>query len=100
MNKNNFKAESLPTGIKIILLATVLLTGCATGGDGRQLTARLYQPTYLYLPQGKSLMTQEGIYTPQINESWVAKWKYQQLERDYLVVIAELKSLQSQKILK
>jgi hypothetical protein len=53
-------------------LATLLvLTGCATSTQTAQEQQRqLFQPLTLSLKAGQPIQTQQGLYTPQVDELW------------------------------
>ena len=49
-----------------ILLLTTLLCGCSQN----KIDYRIYQPEYLFLSKDVPIQTKEGIYVPQVDETW------------------------------
>lgn len=41
----------------------------------------LYQPPIIILEGGKEVVTKEGKYTPQMDETWHSDYRYRALER-------------------
>lgn len=41
----------------------------------------LYQPPIIILEGGKEVITKEGRYTPQTDETWHSDYRYRELER-------------------
>lgn len=41
----------------------------------------LYQPPIIILEGGKEVITKEGKYTPQTDETWHSDYRYRELER-------------------
>lgn len=94
------KKSFLSFELLLIALLSLAALGCASGPSKEQLTAKLYQPSFLFLKKGQPIQTQEGIYNPQLNEKWVALWEYQKLENEVLILNNALKKRQLEQDIK
>ncbi len=88
--KTKFKACALV----VILLPTILLTGCATDSSAPTSSLQIYQPRTLQLQAGLPIQTQTGIYVPQVNEVWHSPAAYNDLESQ-LINLAASKAQQN-----
>lgn len=73
---------------------TLPLTACAALKPAAPSSAQLYQPAYLTLDKGWKVKAVEGIYTPQQKETWVAMWKYREIEDENVKLIEALRATQ------
>ena len=78
------KNTKKPEGCLVILLVPILfLFSCASAKKASDsfTPLNIYQPPIIILPAAKSVVTEEGIYTPQTREVWHSDARYRELER-------------------
>lgn len=67
----------------LVIIAAIILSSCSspqkTAKDFGSLN--LYQPPIIILEGGKEVITKEGKYTPQTDETWHSDYRYRELER-------------------
>jgi hypothetical protein len=56
------------------------LTSCEIGSFKKEPIYNIYQPSILSLEKGKSIITKDGIYTPQTDEVWHSDARFKKLE--------------------
>lgn len=93
MKQMMFKSKSM---IFALLVVTSLLTGCATNSSEELSSLSIYQAQYLYLKKGQVVQTQKGKYTAQIDEVWVNREKYRELEAQNITLSTQVRKLTAQ----
>lgn len=84
------KKPSLRYVLSVILPVSLLLTGCATVSSAPMASLQLYQPPVLRLKAGLPIQTVDGIYTPQVDETWHSAARYQAVESEAINAAAAL----------
>lgn len=69
--------------MKLIYLLPLFLISCSSPRKAASDFGpmNIYQPPIIILQGGKEVVTQEGIYTPQTDETWHSDYRYRELER-------------------
>ena len=69
--------------MKYLILFSFVLVSCSTPKQVAQDlgTLNIYQPPIIILEGGKEVVTKEGNYTPQTDETWHSDYRYRELER-------------------
>ena len=65
-----------------LMIAMIALTSCGPNLSTNVKPLNIYQPAILFLEKDKSVITREGIYTPQTDEVWHSDARYRKLERE------------------
>jgi len=84
------KTKSTACAILVALCISAVLTGCATASRESADLRQLYQPPVLRLQAGLQLVTQDGLYLPQVNEVWHSDARFRELEHRYTDALAAL----------
>ena len=66
----------------VLIAAMTGLTSCEQNSWKKNEVLNIYQPSILYLEEGKSVQTKDGIYTPKTNEVWHSDKRFRLLERE------------------
>lgn len=90
MKLTTLKTKSTACAILAILCLHVALTGCATVSRENADLRQLYQPRVLRLEAGLQIVTQDGLYLPQVAEVWHSDPAFRELEQRYLDAVAAL----------
>ncbi|MFH1067840.1 MAG: hypothetical protein V1746_08050 [bacterium] len=88
-DRTNWRGKLMSCALMAITLG---LTACAALKPAAPSSAQLYQPAYLTLDKGWKVKAVEGIYTPQQKETWVAVWKYREIEDENVKLIEALRA--------
>jgi len=78
------------SALLMILPACLLVTGCATVFSAPTASLQLYQPPVLHLKAGLPVQTVDGIYTPQVDETWHSDARFQAVENEAINAAAAL----------
>lgn len=65
-----------------LIAVTIGLTSCEQNSWTKNEILNIYQPSTLYLEEGKAVQTKEGIYTPETDEVWHSDKRFRLLERE------------------
>lgn len=67
----------------LTIIAGIILSSCASPQKAAKDfgSLNLYQPPIIILEGGKEVVTKEGRYTPQMDETWHSDYRYRALER-------------------
>jgi hypothetical protein len=84
------KTKSPAYALCLVMLLSLLLTGCATVSSAPRQSWQIYQPRVLHLPAGQPVQTAAGIYRPQVDEVWHSAAAYQDLENQLINTAAAL----------
>jgi outer membrane biogenesis lipoprotein LolB len=84
------KTRSPLYALAATMLASLLLTACASVSPAPKASLQVYQPRVLQLKAGQAVTTQAGIYVPQKDEVWHSAAAFEQLERENLNLSAAL----------
>lgn len=88
------KPKSLLCALVLMMSASALLTGCATGSSAPTpspaVSLRIYQPRVLQLKAGQPVQTPAGTYVPQTDELWHSAQAYADLEAQLINATAAL----------
>lgn len=69
--------KSLSLSAALILPITCALSGCTSVSSEKEASLRiLYQPPILNLKAGVPIQTPDGLYTPQVDETWYSPARY------------------------
>ena len=86
LNQNNVRTKLFPKLKSFALLATATLliaqTSCVQNSKPSVTKLNIYQPSTLQLKKDQPVQTVEGIYTPQVDETWHSDARYRKLERE------------------
>lgn len=68
---------------KYLAVFSLFLFSCASKPSPTQIIGKLniYQPSVLFLEEGKQIETKEGFYTPKTREIWHSDKRFRELER-------------------
>lgn len=73
-----------------LALITLSLTGCLSGSSAPKASPQIYQPRVLLLKAGQPVQTREGLYLPQLDETWHSAAAYELLENQVINTAAAL----------
>lgn len=80
-----------------LMAVTMMLISCGTTSQDSKNSARLYSNEYLYFQKGQKVQTAKGVVEFQVDSDYVAKWKYQDLERRVVAQEAEIRKLEAER---
>jgi hypothetical protein len=84
------KTKSAACVAAVMMIASVLPTGCASVSSAPRESLQIYQPRSLRLSAGIPVQTKDGIYRPQVDELWHSAAAYAQLEQEAINLAAAL----------
>ena len=70
--------------LSLLMLPLMSLTSCVDDSQKNVSSLNIYQPRILNLKGGTPIQTVDGVYTPQLNETWHSDASYRKLERELL----------------
>lgn len=65
-----------------LVIPLMLLTSCGWNSKESVKNLNIYQTSTLRLEKGRKIQTLDGVYTPQLDETWHSDARFRKLERE------------------
>lgn len=87
------RTRSIACAIAVMLLPLSAPPGCASASSRDKASMRVYQSPVLRLAAGQPVQTRDGVYVPQVDETWHSDADFRELEHELLDAVAAYQQL-------